>query len=127
MARKRVGRQSFGIKNPLKVIVKLADCSDLMNGANVASGVKKAHGAAKKADAVKVRNPIRMENNRKAAARSRANKRAQALERENTILQLRHENTKLEAKVSELSHTVLALQYAAETNYGVWMDGSFVV
>jgi hypothetical protein len=127
MAPKRAGKQSFGIKNPLKVIVKVADCAVLVGGANVARGAKGARGGVKKAEGVKVRNPIRMENNRKAAARSRANKRAQALERENTILQLRHENTKLEAKVSELSHTVLALQYAAETNYGVWMDGSFVV
>ncbi len=120
MARNKANKQSFGIKNPLKVIVKLADCASLVGGANVASGSKVAQG-------VKVRNPVRMENNRKAAARSRANKRAQALERENTITQLRRENTELEAKVSELSRTVLALQYAAEANYGVWMDGSFVV
>jgi predicted RNase H-like nuclease (RuvC/YqgF family) len=98
---------SFGIKNPLNAI--LADCVKTDNG------VKKDC------------NPVRMENNRKAAARSRANKRAQAIERENTIVQLRRENTELEAKISELTHTVLALQCAAETTYAVWMDGTLGV
>jgi hypothetical protein len=95
---------SFGIKNPLNVIL-----------------------VAEPAVVKKPRNPVRMENNRKAAARSRANKRAQAIERENTIVELRRENTELEAKVSELTHTVLALQYAAEATYGVWMEGTLGV
>ena len=99
-------KASFGIKNPLRAIVKVEDCKGLMGSAHVA----------------KKRNPIRMENNRKAAARSRANKRAQAIERENTITHLRRENTELEAKVAELSRVVQTLQYAAEATYGVWMD-----
>jgi hypothetical protein len=71
--------------------------------------------------------PQRMENNRKAAAKSRANKRAQAVERENTIMQLQRENTDLEARVLELSRTVLTLQQAAEANYGAWVDGNLCV
>jgi hypothetical protein len=96
----------FGIKNPLRAIVKVEDCKGLIGSANVATK----------------RNPIRMENNRKAAARSRANKRAQAAARENMIVQLRRENTELEAKVTELSRVVHTLQHAAEATYGVWMD-----